>query len=285
MYKRQTAPVGLAFVDNDLRVVRINEAMAAIAGRRIPEQLGRGVREVLPDPIGALVEERLREARDTGRVVTEEDVVATVRADGGPPAERHFRASYYPVPAAGGGIAGVGVVISDTTAHVEAARAQQVSFDRARFLADVSAALDASLDYDETLRAVADLTVRRIADWCAIDMVDGDGLRNVAVAHVDPEKVAMARELQRRYPPDLDAPTGAPNVALRTGEPELYPDLTPELLERAGADPEQVAIMRELGLRSAMVVPLRAREADGVVAREVVAHLAVRAPAPGSSWP
>jgi PAS domain S-box-containing protein len=79
------------------------------------------------------------------------------------------------------------------------------------------------------------------------------------VAHVDPAKVALARELQQRYPPDLDAPTGAPNVALRTGESELYAEITPELLERAGADEEQVRIIRDLGMTSAMVVPLRAR--------------------------
>src|SRR3954463_1786063 len=91
-------------------------------------------------------------------------------------------------------------------------------------------------------------------------MVDAEGgLRNVAVAHVEPEKVALARELQQRYPPDLDAPTGSANVALRTGESELYAELTPWRLERAGADEEQLQLIRDLGMTSAMVVPLRAR--------------------------
>ena len=82
----------------------------------------------------------------------------------------------------------------------------------------------------------------------------------MAVAHVEPEKVALARELQQRYPPDLDAPTGSANVALRTGESELYAEITPDLLERAGADEEQVQLIRDLGMTSAMVVPLRARD-------------------------
>src|SRR5918911_1133269 len=82
---------------------------------------------------------------------------------------------------------------------------------------------------------------------------------NEAVAHIDPDKVALARELQERYPPDRDAPTGAAKVT-RTGESELYAELTPELLERAGVDAEQIDLIRSLGMTSAMVVPLRARD-------------------------
>src|SRR3954447_15300456 len=257
-----TAPVGLAFVDRDMRYVRINEAMARISRQSVEEHLGRRISDVLPAPLGTIVEARVREARESGRVVTEEDVSSHVGLNGGRARtdERHFTASYYPVPGADGRLAGVGIVVSETTARVQAALVRERELERTRFLADVSALLDASLDYDETLSAVADLAVRRIADWCAIDMVDAErGLRNVAVAHVEPEKVALARELQQRYPPDLEAPTGSANVALRTGEPELYAELTPELLERAGADEEQVQIIRDLGMTSAMVVPLRAR--------------------------
>src|SRR4051794_9783619 len=259
-----TAPVGLAFVDEEMRYVRINEAMARISRQSVEEHIGRRISDVLPAPLGGIVESRVREARETGRVVTEEDVSSHVGLNGGRAAraeERHFTASYYPVPGAAGDLAGVGIVVSDTTARVQAARARERALERTQFLADVSALLDESLDYDETLAAVADLTVRRIADWCSIDMVDEEGgLRNVAVAHVEPEKVTLARELQRRYPPDLEAPTGAANVALRTGESELYAEITPELLERAGADADQVEIIRDLGMTSAMVVPLRARD-------------------------
>src|SRR3954447_2556373 len=257
-----TAPVGLAFVDEEMRYVRINEAMAAITRQPVSEHLGRKVSDVLPAPLGAIVEARVREARDTRRVVAEEDISSGVGLNGDRARveQRHFTASYYPVPGADGGVAGVGIVVSDTTARVEAARARDHELERTQFLADVSALLDASLDYDETLGAVADLAVRRIADWCSIDMVDEErGLRNVAVAHVEPEKVALARDLQQRYPPDLDAPTGSANVALRTGEPELYPEITPELLERTGADAEQLELVRELDLSSAMILPLRAR--------------------------
>ena len=82
----------------------------------------------------------------------------------------------------------------------------------------------------------------------------------LAVAHVDPSKVEFARELNRRYPPDPNAPTGVPNV-IRTGTSELYPEISREMLERGARDAEHLRIIRELDLRSAMIVPLRGRGA------------------------
>ena len=87
------------------------------------------------------------------------------------------------------------------------------------FLAEASALLASSLDYDETLASLAHLVVPRIADWCSIEMIQADGgVRTVAVAHTDPEKVALAVELARRYPFDLSARHGMAHV-LRTGKP------------------------------------------------------------------
>ena len=82
--------------------------------------------------------------------------------------------------------------------------------------------------------------------------------QQVAVAHVDPEKVRWARELQERYPPDPDSPTGAPAV-IRSGRSELYPVIDRALLEAAALDEEQIELVRELQMHSVMVVPLTAR--------------------------
>ena len=88
---------------------------------------------------------------------------------------------------------------------------------RADFLANAGALLDASLDYEQTLANVARIAVPEIADWCAVSVLDdGGSLREVATAHVDPAKRAIARELQERWPTPDDAETGAPAVA-RTG--------------------------------------------------------------------
>jgi PAS domain S-box-containing protein len=129
----------------------------------------------------------------------------------------------------------------------------------ATFLAEASVILSSSLDYNITLASLTRLAVQEIADWCAVDELLADGtIRRIAVAHPDPEKVRLAYELQERFPPDPEARAGAPNV-LRTGEPELVPEIPDELLVAAAPDPEQLRIARELGLRSYICVPLIAR--------------------------
>jgi PAS domain S-box-containing protein len=138
--------------------------------------------------------------------------------------------------------------------------AERAALGRMRFLADVSAALDASLDMDRTLAGVADLCVRDLADWCSIDMAGPDEApRNVAVAHVDPAKVQLAHTMRERYPPDPRAPTGVAHV-IRTGEPQLFAHVTEEQLVAGARDAEHLELVRSLDLTSALVVPLRARE-------------------------
>ena len=98
--------------------------------------------------------------------------------------------------------------------------ATEAARSRAAFIADATALLSRSLDYEKTLAAVAKLAVPEVADWCAVDLVDPDGLlQRVAVAHADPAKVELARDLHRRYPPDPDAPGGVHDVIRKAGGP------------------------------------------------------------------
>ncbi len=137
--------------------------------------------------------------------------------------------------------------------------AERLARERLTFLAEASELLAGSLDHATTLRGVADLAVHRIADWCGIELLDEDGeLHSVAVAHRDPRRVQEALELRTRYPTPSDSETGAPNV-VRTGRPELYPEVTDEMLVASAQDEEHLKRIRELGLESGMVVPLEAR--------------------------
>ena len=129
-----------------------------------------------------------------------------------------------------------------------------------RFLAEAGEVLSSSLDYRATLGRVARLAVPTLADWCAVDVLGDDGeLERLAVAHQDPEKVALAYDLQERYPSNPESPTGVHRV-LSTGEPQLMPEIPRRLLEDAAVDDEHWRIIGELGLRSYMVVPLVARD-------------------------
>jgi PAS domain S-box-containing protein len=134
---------------------------------------------------------------------------------------------------------------------------QQRAERRSMFLARVSEVLASSLDYEQTLRNVADLAVPEIADWCAVDLLDEDGDRvPVAVAHTDPERLRLATEL-RRYEPDQPDPNQGLGLVLRTGEPLLYPEIPDELLVEAALDDRHLELLRSVGMRSGAVVPMR----------------------------
>jgi signal transduction histidine kinase len=146
-------------------------------------------------------------------------------------------------------------------AREQAARAQaEAAEQRIAFLAEASTLLAGSLDYRATLTSIARLAVPHLADWCAVDVVDEAGAPYlVEVAHADPAKIELARAVHERLAPRPDAPTALARV-LATGEPVLVPHISPELQTAHIADPEQLRLVRELGPRSLMVVPLRARD-------------------------
>ncbi|MBD1821132.1 PAS domain S-box protein [Cyanobacteria bacterium FACHB-DQ100] len=130
---------------------------------------------------------------------------------------------------------------------------------RAQFIAEAGTVLNSSLEYQSTLRSVAQLVVPTLADWCAVDILNAGGsLERLATAHIDPAKVEWGIELHRRYPPDLNAPHGIAQV-LRTGQPEYYPEISEEQLIAGARDAEHLQILRALGLKSVMIVPLIVR--------------------------
>ncbi|MDT8305976.1 MAG: GAF domain-containing protein [Anaerolineae bacterium] len=132
--------------------------------------------------------------------------------------------------------------------------------ERHELLARIARLLGQSLDYESTLQEVAQLATSGIADWCAVDLLQEDGtLDRVAVAHPDPQMIALAYEIQKRYPSDPNAAAGVYQV-LRTGEPELYPQITGEMLRASARDEEHLQMVRSLELRSMLLMPLIARE-------------------------
>lgn len=96
-------------------------------------------------------------------------------------------------------------------------------------------------------------------DWCALDLFDEDGEReSVAVAHVDPDKVKLAERLRARAPRELDPERGL-GLVQRTGETALYNEITEEMIEQAQGGEEHRRLLREVGIRAALIVPMVAR--------------------------
>jgi len=131
---------------------------------------------------------------------------------------------------------------------------------RDAFLAQASAALASSLDYEQTLRNVAQLAVPGIADWCAVDLFDEDGdRRTVAVAHVDPQRLSLAEALRGYVPEQLDPERGIGRV-LHTGEAVFYAEIPDEMLVAAAMDERHLELLRAVGFHSALIVPMRLGE-------------------------
>ena len=124
-------------------------------------------------------------------------------------------------------------------------------------LADAGALLAGSLDFYETLQVIARIAVPRLADWCFVELLRDDGsIDRVAIEADDPALLEHAREYDRRYPLDPDAAVGSAQV-IRTGEPDLQPEIPDAMLELVAQDAEHLEILRALGFRSSMIVPLR----------------------------
>jgi PAS domain S-box-containing protein len=231
--------------------IRWTDSLAALHGLdagTVPRGLD-GLLELVHPGDRADVESALRTA-----VAQRRDYVAEYRSGGPEGGERWLAARGRPMVGRDGRTA----VLAGLTADVTERHRRE---DALTFLAEAGDALAGSLDPLETLNEIARLAVPRLADWCAVQLVADPhgGFENVAVAHVDPEKVRWALELQERYPPDQDAPTGVPQV-IRTGRPELYPEIDEELLRAGAIDDQHLEIIKQLQMSSAMVVPLRARE-------------------------
>ena len=128
-----------------------------------------------------------------------------------------------------------------------------------RFLLDAGGKLSLSLDWRSGLQEVAKLAVPRVADWCAVHLLQDDGtISSLAVEHADPAKLVFAHELQERYPPDPANERGAAEV-IRSGEARLIPDIPDDAFVNAARDEMHEQLLRQLGIRSFLCVPIVAR--------------------------
>jgi signal transduction histidine kinase/DNA-binding response OmpR family regulator len=136
---------------------------------------------------------------------------------------------------------------------------RQKAEDSLRFLAEASEVLTASLDDLLTLDALARLAVARVADWCAVDLVDAGGrLVRVALAHPDRSREEAGWELARRFPARSEDTLG-PAEVFRTARTLLVPVVDDAVLRRAARGEEHLARLRDFRICSAVLAPLLAR--------------------------
>jgi PAS domain S-box-containing protein len=128
-----------------------------------------------------------------------------------------------------------------------------------RFLSEANRVLNASLDDQATLSAVARLAVPELADWCDILMRVPDGTyRRRVVYHRDPAKLALVEAYTQRYP--AVRPRDSERwSSLLEGRPLLISTVDEAFLRQVATDEEELAHIRSLGLSSMLLTPLVSR--------------------------
>jgi PAS domain S-box-containing protein len=240
----EAAPIAIIVLDRDGVTRRWNRAAEAMFGWTAEEVVGtRGLfvpeerrgefvanleRTIAGRPITGLETERQR--RDGVRIPVRLFTAAVSDAHGRP---------------------------HQTIALVEDITERKRAEERAAFLAEAAVVLSSSLDYPRVLAALARLAVPRLAEMCAVDVVEGDRrIQRVALVHVDPDKEAAARELRERFGFSEDSLVAR---VLQSGRPVVLPDVPDATLAARARSAEELALLRRLEINSAIVVPLVAR--------------------------
>jgi PAS domain S-box-containing protein len=209
------------------------------------EMVGKSDYELFP----ALVAEQLRAIKqkvlETG-VSTREEVDLTIDGE-----NRYYDLLIEPLRDVDNSIQGITCVGVNITERKQAE-------ERLRYIAQISSLLSTSLDYEETLEQIAKISVPQLADWCSVDILNEDGsIRRLPIAHTDPSKAELARKLQE-YATDYKGASAIARV-LQTGQSELISEIPDSLLVAGTQNEEHLELVRQLGMKSVMIVPLIAQ--------------------------
>jgi len=299
------SPIGLAVLDTDLRYVSVNPALERIIGVPAEEQIGRTMREVLPQVDVEAVESAALRVLETGRPSVDQQVAGLTPAD--PDEEHAWTISLYRLEDSLANVLGVAVSVVDVTEQHRAAVETEAARRRLALVADASARIGTTLDLERTARELADVAVPELADIAAVDLLEAvvQG-RPSTLGPAEPARIrALAVEADRA--PDALAAADPPGQVaryafdrlvtecVRTGGPILVPQVGAEVLPRIARSPEAAELLARAGVHSYLVVPLIARgevlgaldlkrtrnplpfgEDDLVLARELASRAAVQ---------
>ncbi|MEH1826188.1 MAG: PAS domain S-box protein [Nostoc sp.] len=234
--------IGIGFWDRDGRITDANDALLNMVGYTREELVSGKInwQKLTPTEYLPLDKEALTEFQDNFFCTPYQKEY--VRKDG----------SRLPILAGGSHFEGTvdrgAFFVLDITERKQAE-------ERLRYIAQVSSLLSTSLDYEQTLEQIAKISVPQLADWCSVDILNEDGsIRRLPITHADPSKAELARKLQE-YATDYKG-TSAITRVLRTGQSELISELSDSLLVPSTQNQEHLELVRQLGIKSVMIVPL-----------------------------
>jgi PAS domain S-box-containing protein len=235
-------PWVISYVDPQSRYQFVNESYHRWFGLTTGEMIGRPIWEVMGHAAYEVVRPYVERALAGEQVEFEALIPFKIL---GP---RWVSATYTPDLGPDGKVAGFFVLATDITARKKVE-------ERSAFLAEATALLLSSLDYETTLVNIARLAVPRVADWCALCFEANGHVRPLEIVHQDPERIGRLKSLLARYPLPTALSFAYPKV-LRTGMWDLVSDLTEEHLRAASENQENLELLKQIGFRSLLTVPL-----------------------------
>ncbi|MFJ2931628.1 SpoIIE family protein phosphatase [Streptomyces sp. NPDC087219] len=260
-----TCPIGLVMLDEDLRYVHLNQALADMDGTPIEDHIGRTMAEFMITSDGGEYQRMLRAVADEGRTVVSTLVV--LRTPGRPDREQVRSVSFFPLSQAVGSRAGVGGLVVDVTdreqALVEAAAGRQ----RLALLDRAAARIGTTLDVNVTARELVESVVPDFCEASVVEVVEWKDEREV----FDPESVLVTRRIAAGTclpPPAPELVGGLERVtyppgssihqALTTGRPVCVP-VNADFMTRTVIHQARAQLLIDSGLTSLLIAPLIAR--------------------------
>jgi PAS domain S-box-containing protein len=246
------------------RCIYANSAFEEISGYPFPEL------NAMESIFDLVVDEQREEALRRARIRTREDTAEptyqlTLRRRDGELAKLEVAG----VPLKVDDATQLVVVVRDVSGRVRAEAERERALQRSALLAEASELFDQSLDEERTLRNVARLAVRDLADTCIILLgPTPERTRRVAAVARDPERERLIAELQDRYP--MERRTGSHPIhrALLTGRSIVRDDMGPgRFADAVAEDSGHRTLLEAVGINASIIVPLRARgRVHGVLA-------------------
>lgn len=123
------------------------------------------------------------------------------------------------------------------------------------YLNSAAEALVSARDTDAALLQISSIIVPRFANWFSIDLLQDNQIKELVLAHEDPDMIEWARKYREAYPTDMDSDTGIADV-LKNGNSSLIPVITDEMILASTTDQEKLLLIQRMKLRSILIVPI-----------------------------
>ncbi|MBT2407797.1 MULTISPECIES: SpoIIE family protein phosphatase [unclassified Streptomyces] len=261
----ETCPIGLVMLDEELRYVHLNQALADMDGIPLADHLGRHMADIMITSDDGAYQRMLRGVADEGRPVV--GALVGLRTPGHPDRDQVRSVSFFPLSGVGDTRRGVGGLLVDVTdrelAIVEATAARQ----RLALLDRAAARIGTTLDLNTTARELVEAVVPDFCDGSVVELVEWMD----ESAEFDPSLPLFTRRIaagttlaapavelvsgleQVRYPPGSSI-----HQMLSTGRP-LWVPVNEEFVTRTVIHQERAQLLLDSGLACILIAPLIAR--------------------------